>query len=1578
MRTTLTLVSLLALIGCSEPTSGLRLTSPLSGRVLIDAPLSQAMVDVAVMGFSGDFVELGQAQTDEDGRFVIDTEGNIGPFRLIISPPGRGDPLTSYIRQFDSIGHVSEQESVITPITVISAGLADQIYAEILPTAPQKTDLQAVFDTALLDAEALIHEHFFAVDHPLIWPALLSMDAPEILEEPPTLSGLALDGLAELARQKAAAAGLGLEGILTTRLLTEALTEDLRADGLFDGRGESGFPILVLNQRLDGQTLRRDYALALLRFIESDRDLTSFTRADVRALADRCAQSTAPIFPSDATGAASLGLEANAPLVDITPKNGAVVSGEIFAQITAADAHLIDGITQEGDPRDFTWRAVDGIPPEFRDDEGLWYQLKSVFADSTAHPDGPYTVTAVAWDELDNYGRKSVTWIVDNTAPIITIHSPAPNMVLAGEGVEVHATAEDPNGLVSFEVITPDGVVHAAQLPEPREGVSQPTHAELRITYNSLREVDGLYQLSAFAEDIVRNVADRSIDLQVDNAAPEIVFRSPRDGATVEGLVPIVVEANDAAAIERFIITTPDGVEHATERNPQGEWRAEIEWDSTTVFDGRYPIIATAVDAQGAIGEGRVEVDVDNILPGVIAGAAVFDSPIEGLLIEAWSLTTERPRRLDICAQAREGVCRTDEDGAFEITLVDDYAGPVLLTARADQNSPAEYLDAATGERALIIDFDLRTLLVEYEPGHRYDGLIFSAASTLTADWLLANLVAEAAPDVQARIAIHTFGQHLCPVGEQQAPCDPTATRPQRYDGTDPDFVPESGGALLGLVQAGLSRRAADLRLRHDEPPFWGIGLLRRLRLDLNDGILDGFDGDVRVQIDSHPRDHRYLDGCSLRSGLAAGMGSFLNRTELLDIDVLARNQTGIEKPDMQAYLEGFSTRVQPGLWGVDDVCVYDGEGPIITVQQPQAGEPFGPAGGPDSADWRLRLRAVAEDDSQVGAVSVAFSPLRIADVEVLNPDPANYLAEINYVGLDEGPLPIIVKATDLAGNPTSVRVEPHIDLTPPQVNLFTTTIAGIDIINGDIEYLLEERIETSEDEPHITDDEVFILGLAGGEAFTVSGAQMRGATFQGPWWWTAAIPLNPGLNRIALTVADTQGNENTKVVWLLRDAEGPRIELTNSGHYQPERTLRWREEGCIPGTICGNIVFDLDRDFFDRIEPDDLTLGRNRTATVISKFHDNWNGEITGAANQPTLNFRWSDILGEVDLDYRVLITDQPRPEGACCEGLRFEPLGGWRPLPADGQDVALPVRPDTIDPQLGLVRPRLYRVEVRATNRAGRRAIAAGMFEVHLIAPPLSAKLDGARWRASGAGVGGLSFDDADIIDICDRDQLPLYLSRINVLNPWPYPIRIRATGDAVIEQFDRRAWIRRGDSLPGDACAAGAGTFRLRGADARCYDAPNQIPGVIEPQRRAHRELHRVTLGGQITADRSALRSELIGGQRWLIVEPGQPAELFVQIPECNLPFQTEGLVGLDLQDRRVLEVVSRHSTPQVPRFDRFVPAHRVSRLRLSMQRIRLNAAHLSASGVTTNWHDTWTDAHTIDNDPLRLPTGIEGDQ
>jgi hypothetical protein len=1582
MRTLFACLSLLLIAGCDDGSSPINgLVSPLQGTVYLETPVAGAQVTLFAESDDGP-VHLDEVLTDESGAFSLNTEVERGPFRIIVRPPGRIEELTHFVSSFETYEALTNTRIRITPVTAISAGLAQRFFEDALQSAQDQSmslSPRAALDTAIQDANALIYTHFFEADHDKTLPMRLSMEGMPDLSTPATLVGMSLDALNELSRLIATRAKVSTDGVVTLSLVTAALADDIRADGVFNGQGVNG-PVLVLNQFLDSHTLRRDYALALLRFIESERDLSDFGRPDVRRFADRCANSDAAIFPPDITSP----LEADPPIVSVTPKDGAVVRGEVFAQVTAADEHKIDQIMISAAPSDFDWRIADdsdsfqGPPPNGIDpdqtSEETWYRRFSYFGDTTALPDGRYTITAIGIDELDNATREELTWIVDNTAPTVDIETPQDGAILSGEDRTIVVRAIDTNGLASFVVTLPDGLPQVADIPQPRDGVASPTESVLRIDYNSTREVDGRYTISAVAEDVVGNRTQTSIEIEVDNAAPSVIFRSPRDGASVEGLVNIVVEAEDASPIDSFVVTTPDGVEHPTERSADGEWRAQIEWDSTTVFDGPHTITATVTDGQGIQTRQSITVEVDNIEPGIIAGVAHFDSPLSGLVVEAWSLTTDEPRRLDLCAQGREGLCLTDEDGAFELQLVDDYQGPVVLYAIADQNTAVGYIDAATGDEAILIDFDLRTLLIDYQPGQRHQGLVFSAPSTLTTDWLLSSLVAEVDPALQAQVAIHTWGEHFCPGAEEQAPCDPTSTRPQRYDGTDPEFVPESAGALLGLVQAGLSRRAADLRLRHDEQPFWGVGLLRRFRRDFNDGVLNGADGELRIRVDSHPRDHRYIDGCSLRSGLAAGMGSFLNKTELLNVDVNAANASDLRKQHMQAYIEGVSTRIQPGLWAADDICEFDGEGPTIIISQPETGERFGPSGGMDSADWRMRLRAIAEDDSEVAAISINLPNREPAVVTELNPSPGDFIAELDYEALDEGNWRIEVVAVDLAGNRATESITPSIDLTPPSVNTFTTSVLQFDFESQQVHYQLEDRIETSEEDPYITGDELFVLGLASNEAFTVSGAQASNISFQGPWWWAAAIPLNPGLNRIALTVTDVFGNAENKVVWVLRDAEGPTLELVESGHYHPERDLSWREVGCVFGTLCDNIVFDFDAGE-DVIEPDDLRVGRNRVAVVISKFYDNWNGEITGRVNQPTVNFDWDDELGDVTFEYRVRVSRQVRIEGACCEGLRFEALEDWREFEVDGPNVALPIRPDTIHADIGLEPHALYRVEARVTNRAGLRATANAMFEVHLTAPPLSIKLTGQRARREGQGIGALTFDDLDILDVCQPDELPIKLSELSVLNPWPYPIRVRANGNTIVEQYERKAWRRSAQARQAENCAGDEGDWRLEGPQLRCQDDASDLPNVITPQYRVHVERHRIGLSGDVQFDDNSLNSIVINGIRWLIIQPNEPANLNVEVRECDLPFQDDGLIGPSMDRRTLMHKISAFA-PNGHLFDLYRAVQRVSRLRFSVDDIRVITAPMEPHTKEKNWHGNWTDSHTIDNDPLRLPEGIEG--
>lgn len=1559
--------------------------SPLSGAIHLDGPIPDAQVRLIAERNAGDLV-LGQVSSDEDGAFIINTDSALGPFRIEVHPPDRAEPLVHYLPAFDSLSALRDADVAITPVTVLTSALAHRLFEDDLAAAGAASlsvDRKATLNDAIQAARELLNAHFFDVAHDLHPPQPLSepADAPG-LDAAQTLAGLAIDGLDQLARSFAESAQVGDEGIVTLASLTAALVDDVKADAVFDGRGAAGAPVLILNQFLDGHTLRRDYALALLRFVESDRNLTRFGRSEVRRLADACASSQAAIFPPDMSR-----LESEPPAVSITPKDGSVVAGDVFTQITTADAHRIDRVEQSSAPAGFEWRLVEGPPDEFRADEGLWYRVDYRFADTTAHPDGAFTVTAIGVDELDNATREEVRWIVDNTAPTVIIEAPVDGAILSGDARAIVAHAIDVNGLAHFELTTPDGVVHRAEIPEPGDDVVSPTEAEIRVVYNSRREVDGAYAISASAADVVRNTATTTVDVQVDNAPPVITFRSPRARELVEGLVQIIIDAGDAAPIEHFVVTTPDDAVHPIERSPDGSWRAALEWDSTTVRDGRgYAITATVADSQGNEATEAIAVDVDNVDEGIATGIAHFDSPVAGLVVEAWTLGAD-PARVDLCAHSREAQCVTDDDGRFEIEIADDHAGPLLLKAIADQNAFAEYVDAATGDIAGINDFDLRTLIIDYQPGGRYEGLVFSAASTLTSDWLLATLEAEEDIATQVREAITAWGRHLCPTADGAA-CDPTTTRPQRYDGTDAEFVAQSAGALIGLVQAGLARRAADLRLRFDEPAFWAVGLLKRFRQDMEDGVLDGRHHEEPIQVDNHPRDHRFLSACSLRSGLAAGMGSFLNKSRLLDIDTAARNQTEVEKLQMTVYLEGLSTRVDHDIWGpifrggrlVWDYCEYDAEGPELVISQPDDAESFGPTGGPDSADWTLRLRAQADDTAGLGEMWLDFGDLPL-DFEVLNPSPTNFIAEIFYEGLAEGPLRLGLNVADLAGNLTRHRLAPAIDLTPPSVTVFTTTLDRFNPITGEITFRLDEPLESSAENPIFTAADAIVLGIASNEPITIFGTDASNVqTGVNGARYFVTFPLNPGIDRLAVTISDRQGNQTRQDIWVLRDDEGPSIDLVDSGHYQPEDTLGWQGVDCVGPDNCRRIRFDFDAP--EVIEPADLELGMRGVPHAFVKLHENWNGEITGRPNQPTLDFEWADALGEgVSVDYRVL-AGQAGIEGTCCNDVRFSLLAGWRPLDAGDGGVRLPVRPDTIDPQLGLDPNRVYRVETRVTNRAGISATASALFSVRLVAPPIIAWLDAERWRESGAGIGSLDFSNPlTLTEICDAESASRRrLSNLHVYNPWPYPIRVSARGVATVEQFNRKAWQRHQVQAVRAPCLGGIGTYRTSGSDARCYDAPEQLAGVIEPRQRVHRE--RVNVAPSVIANEVALPRDA----DWYVLASQQDALVSLRMPICDIPFlpadldeprpRRPRLAMPHPDERRALEI-DRSRANIDARFDRLRAVERVSRLRFSVTSVTLRLSPPFPNAPATTWHARWTDTYDIDNPPLTLPDGLEGD-
>jgi hypothetical protein len=102
-------------------------------------------------------------------------------------------------------------------------------------------------------------------------------------------------------------AGAAENTSITLQSLVHVLAQDIEADGFFDGRGPKGIHLKQLHLPLSGDTLRRDFAVAMNRFTESSNNATRLGTAEISPILNHLASTQALIFREQGTPMDTIG-----------------------------------------------------------------------------------------------------------------------------------------------------------------------------------------------------------------------------------------------------------------------------------------------------------------------------------------------------------------------------------------------------------------------------------------------------------------------------------------------------------------------------------------------------------------------------------------------------------------------------------------------------------------------------------------------------------------------------------------------------------------------------------------------------------------------------------------------------------------------------------------------------------------------------------------------------------------------------------------------------------------------------------------------------------------------------------------------------------------------------------------------------------------------------------------------------------------------------------------------------------------------------------------------------------------------
>jgi hypothetical protein len=181
------------------------------------------------------------------------------------------------------------------------------------------------------------------------------------------------------------------------------------------------------------------------------------------------------------------------PTVTVTaPAAGAYVSGTIELRATASDDNAVA-----------TVEFLDGGTSL-----GAGTLSNGVWRLSWTPSEGPHTVTAIATDSIGQTGSDSHAFTVDNTAPTVSITSPADGATVTGT-VTVTAQPLDASPIVSVRFLSDGSVI----------GTDTSSGGGWSIAWNTITESNGTLALTALATDAAGNIGSTptAVNVTVDN-----------------------------------------------------------------------------------------------------------------------------------------------------------------------------------------------------------------------------------------------------------------------------------------------------------------------------------------------------------------------------------------------------------------------------------------------------------------------------------------------------------------------------------------------------------------------------------------------------------------------------------------------------------------------------------------------------------------------------------------------------------------------------------------------------------------------------------------------------------------------------------------------------------------------------------------------------------------------------------------------------------------------------------------------------------------------------------------------------
>ena len=407
------------------------------------------------------------------------------------------------------------------------------------------------------------------------------------------------------------------------------------------------------------------------------------------------------------------------------------------------------------------------------------------------NPDGSYTYTVTVTDAAGNSGSTSVTYTVDNTAPVVTISDPVNGAFYKGEDVPVGAysvieinpfvtpvesgwsmvegvhtftvTVTDAAGNVGSASVTytVDDTAPVVSISAPLNGAYYksgvvPTGAFSVVELNPYTSgesgwsvSEGVHTYTVTVTDAAGNVGSASVTYTVDDTAPLVTISAPLNGAYYKSS------------------NVPTGAYSVSDANPYTV--TESGWANSP--DGSVTYTVTATDSAGNVGSASVTYTVDNVAPAVTISAPVGDAYYKTANVPAGVFTATD---LNGVVSTSESGWADSPDGSYTYTVTaTDAAGNVgsaSVTYTVDNIAPVVSISAPTsGHYYKSADVPAGAYsYVELNPG---SAVVESGYSTVEGVQTYTVTVTDAAGNVGSASVTYTV-DNTAPVVTINAPVD--------------------------------------------------------------------------------------------------------------------------------------------------------------------------------------------------------------------------------------------------------------------------------------------------------------------------------------------------------------------------------------------------------------------------------------------------------------------------------------------------------------------------------------------------------------------------------------------------------------------------------------------------------------------------------------------------------------------------------------------------------------------------------------------------------------------------------------